>query len=759
MENEYSVIGRSRPIGDAALKVTGQKVYVGDMELPGMLYGKVLLSNVAHAEIKSIDTSAAEALPGVKAVATYLNTPQIRYNSAVRFIEHQLPDTERIFDHRVRFVGDRVAAVAAETPEIARKAVNLIKVEYEELPVITDVEEAIKPEACHIHEGGNIVGVSRAEAGNVELAFGECDHVFEDRYTTQAIHHAAIEPHIAIADYDPNGKLTVYSPCQNTFAFRVIMSRIFGLSYNKIRMVAPAIGGAFGGKLEVTVEPVAAVLSQMTGKPVKVEYNRKESILSTRVRHASVSYIKTGFMKDGTLKAVDFKVYTNTGAYASSALNVSGAMSHKVFKAYKIDHMRFQCQPVYTNTEIAGAMRGYGSPQVYFGWQRQLQKIADFLHMDMADLQMKNLVDPDSCDPIFHKPHGNPRPKECLKRAMELAGYEEWLKEQEATRDQEIRIGVGMALGVHGNNCVGAHRDVSTPMLKMNEDGSCIYYTGSHDMGTDTLGMQMQIVSEVLGISMDRVDCLAADTDVVHWHIGDYSSRGVFVAGSAAKKTAEAMKKELQIEAAKLLETDPDNIELRDNRAWCMDNKEKNASLRDVMIHCQSVSMRELMVAETYEAKRGATSYGVHIAKVEVNTRTGQVRPLEYAAVHDIGRAINPMMLRGQLAGAIQMGLGYGLSEEISYDEKGKPAVQTLKKYKVLRASDMPKLHMDFVESPEGEPDGPYGAKALGECPVVPAAPAVVNAICNAIHGQINDLPARPDRVLGVMDSQNQTER
>ena len=222
---------------------------------------------------------------------------------------------------------------------------------------------------------------------------------------------------------------------------------------------------------------------------------------------------------------------------------------------------------------------------------------------------------PGQLRPIFHKPHGNSRPKDCLKRALELIDYEACLKEQEATRNQDIRIGVGLALGVHGNNCVGAHRDVN-PMLKMNEDGSCIYYTGSHDMGTDTLGMQMQIVSEVLGISMDRIDCLAADTDVVHWHIGDYSSRGVFVAGSAAKKTAEAMKRELQVEAAKLLETEPDDIELHHDRAWSRKNEEKNASLHDVMVHCQSVSMRELMVAETYEAKRGATSYGVHIAKV-----------------------------------------------------------------------------------------------------------------------------------------------
>lgn len=748
MKGQYHVIGKSKPVSDAALKVTGQKIYVADMEFPGMLYARVLLSTCAHGKIIRIDTSKAENLPGVKAVATYKNTPQTRYNSALRFIEHRAPGTERIFDDTVRFIGDRIAAVAAESEEIAAKAIGLIEVEYEELPVIVDVEEAAKPGAYPIHEGGNIVSTIRVEAGNQEEAFLNCDYVFEDRYTTQAIHHAAIEPHVAIADYRADGKLTVYSPCQNTFAFRVIMSQIFGLPYNKIRMVSPAIGGAFGGKLEMTLEPVAAILSKMAGRPVKLLYNRKECILSTRVRHPSVCYIKTGFMKDGTLKAADFKVYTNTGAYASSALNVSGAMSHKVFKAYKIEDMRFVCYPVYTNTEISGAMRGYGTPQVYFGWQRQLQRIADFLKMDMTELQMKNLVDPDSCDPVHHTPHGNPRPKDCLKRAMELIGYEKCLKEQEATCKDEIRIGVGVAMGIHGNNCVGAHRDVTTPMLKMNEDGSCIYYTGSHDMGTDTLGMQMQIVSEVLGISLDRIDCLAADTDVVHWHIGDYASRGVYVVGSAAKKTALLMKKELQIEGGKLLGTEPSDIELRDNEAVSISDPSKRASLKEVMIYCQSKSLRELMIAETYVAERGANSYGVHIAKVEVNTRTGEVRPLEYAAVHDVGRVINPMSIEGQLAGAIQMGLGYGLSEELSYDAAGKPSLYTLKKYKVFRASEMPKLYMDFIETEEGEPGGPFGAKSLGESPVVPAAPAVVNAICNAIHGEINSLPAKPERVL-----------
>lgn len=746
--SEFREIGKRVPIRDAASKVTGKKIYVGDMKLPGMLYAKVLLSPKAHAKIKSIDTSEAEKYPGVRAVATYLNTPQMKYNSALRFIDHKIPNTERIFDDTVRFVGDRVAAVAADSLASAEAAVKLIRVEYEDLPVILDVEDAIKEDAYPIHEGGNIVGQVHVDAGNVDQAFTECDYIIEDRYTTQPIHHTALEPHVAIADWTYDDKLTIYSPCQNTFGFRVILSQIFGLPYNKIRMVSPAIGGAFGGKLEMTIEPVVAVLSKMTRCPVKLEYTRKESIIGTRVRHASVAYVKTGFMKDGRVHAMELKLYTNTGAYATSALNVGGAMSHKVFKAYKIENMRFHVNPVYTNTIIAGAMRGYGSPQAYFGMERQFNQVAKFLHMDPAEVQMLNMVDPDSLDPCFHKPHGNPRPKDCLRRAMELIGYDKILGEQEETKNDRFRIGVGLALGVHGNNCFGAHRDVTTLMLKMNEDGTCILYSGSHDMGNDNVGMQKQIVAEVLGIPISKIDTVEADTDACLWHLGDYASRGTYVVGMAAKKVAESMKKELQKEASDLLEIEPEQVDLHDDRAWDRKDDSKSVSIAEVMLHCQRDSMRELCCSQTHPAPRGPSSYGVHIAKVRVDMQTGETKVLEYAAVQDVGRVINPLALEGQLAGGIHMGLGYGLSENITYDEQGRPRETNLKKYKVLRATDMPKLYLDFIAEGEGEPGGPYGAKSLGECSVVPAAPAVVNAICNAIGAEINSLPANPEAVL-----------
>lgn len=752
MENreDFKVIGTGKPIHDAALKVTGRKVYTADMKLPGMLYGKLLLSPVAHAKIKSIRTERAEALPGVCGVITYKNTPQTAYNSAKRYIEQQVICNEKIFDSTVRFVGDRVAAVAAETEAIAEAAVKLIEVEYEPLPVITTIEDAIREDAYPIHEGGNAAACMQAGSPDLSQSFAQCDYVIEGRYTTPPIHHAAIEPHVAIADWSPQEKLTVYSANQNCFAFRIILSDIFQLPYSKIRVISPAIGGAFGGKLEVTIEPVAAALSRLCKRPVKMVLNRKEAIMATRVRHASLNYVKTGFNRDGRIMAMDFKIYTNTGAYASSALNVAGALTHKVFMAYKIPDMHISAIPVYTNTIVAGAMRGYGSPQVYFGMQRQINEIARILHRDAAEIQMINMVDPDSLNPLSKEPIGNPRPKDCLVRAMELIDYRAAVKKQEESRRQKGRFvyGAGLALGVHGNNCYGAHRDNSSPMIKMNEDGSCILFTGSHDMGTDTVGMQMQILSEVLGITLDRIDVVAADTDTCLWHIGDYSSRGVFVVGAAARAAAEKMKTEIMTEAAALLGTEKGNIVLGNNKAWPKDRPQEAVSLREVMIYCQSVSKRELCVYDTYEAPRGATSYGVHIAQVCVDRETNDVQILKYAAVQDVGKVLNPLMIKGQLEGAIQMGIGYGLSEKITYDKDGNPTPLVLKKYGVLKATQMPKeIYTDFIEEKGGEPGGPYGAKALGECPVVPAAPAVVNAICNALEIEINDLPADKEQI------------
>jgi CO/xanthine dehydrogenase Mo-binding subunit len=717
--------------------------------LPHMLHAKMLFSPVAHAKIKKIDTSKAEALPGVKAVLTYKNSPRIPYNSAMRFYEHQIPETEYLFDDTVRFVGDRVAAVAAEDLETAEKAVRLIKVEYEELPAVFDPEEALKEGAPEIHPGGNKIAEIKAEAGDVEEAFTQADYVFEDRYTVPPIHHCAIEPHVAMADYDYRGKLTVYSPNQNTFAFRIIISRLLDMPMSKVRVVRPAIGGAFGGKLEAVIEPVVALLAKMTGRPVKMEFNRRESIVSTRTRHAAVVYIKSGVNKDGTLVAQDFRVVLNTGAYATSALNVSGAMSHKVFKVYKTKHMRFTVTPVYTNTPIAGAMRGYGSPQAFYPQQAHLNRIAKAINMDFVDFQLKNLVEPDGVDPRFNSPHGNPRPIDCVTRGAKAFN---WSSRPKLTDNGRFKRGIGMAIGSHGNGCFGAHRDVTALVLKMNEDGTATLFTGTHDMGNGTVTAETQVIGEILGIDPENIECIEADTEATPWNLGDYASRGVFVSCNAAKKVAESVRIEILKEAAILLEVPAEELELADGYVISKKDPTKKATLCDVIVNAQKVSQREIIGAETFASSAGVTSYGAHFAEVEIDTETGKVKVLDYVAAHDIGKAINPMALEGQIDGAIQMGIGYALTEGIEFDETGKAKNNSFKKYYMPKASDMPTRQILLIE--EGEEPGPFGAKSIGECSTVPSAPAVANAVCNALGLELKDLPLKPERILKALQEQ-----
>ena len=732
----YSAIGDSLPIRDAELKVTGRKQYVGDMRVPGMLHAALLCSPLPHARIKSISTDRARALPGVRDVVTYREDPGVLFNSATRFYEHQIPNTERIFDSTVRYVGDRVAAVAADTPEIAQKALELIDVDYEPLPFYTDVEAAAREGAYPIHGESNVITTMVHNAGDLEAGFAQADRIFEDRYSTPPIHHGAIERHVAIADYDYTGKLTIISPNQNVFGYRIILSRIFGLPMSRVRVSSPAIGGSFGGKLEMTIEPVAALLSMRTGRPVRLELSRKQCINATRTRHGSVVYLRTGVKNDGTLVAQDIRIMTNTGAYAGSCMNVLGALSHKVFKMYKCPNIRFTGQPVYTNTPVGGAMRGYGSPQAFFGQQRQLQKIAKALQISLAELQLKNLVEPDALDPIGFYSLGNPRPLDCLRRGLELA--ENW-----GPLDDEggkYAIGAGLAMGAHGNGCFGAHRDQICLMIKMNEDGTCVLYTGSHDMGNGSVTAQTQIISSILHIPTGWITVVEADSDACPWNLGDYASHGIYVAGSAAKKAAEAVARELQKEAAALLGEPEEGLTLEEGGVRSAATGELTP-LDQVMIHAQNVSHREIICQETYAMPAGPTSYGAHLARVRVEKATGKVAVTDYVAVHDVGKVVNRMSIEGQLHGGIHMGMGYALCEGLSFDEEGRSRNDSFVTNPILRSHQMPRIQVDFIE--ETEPTGPFGAKSIGEAAVVPAAPAVINAIENALGVEINDLPYR----------------
>jgi CO/xanthine dehydrogenase Mo-binding subunit len=478
---------------------------------------------VPHARIKLLDTSAAEAIEGVHAVVSYKNTPAVYYNSSGETLD--IFKTERVFDEVVRYIGDRVAAVAADTPEIAAEAVRAIRVEYEPLPANFDPEAGMSEDAYPIHTHGDLSKATSWRSSNRAAGTGNgnasAPHVFEDTFTVPPIHHGAIEPHGAVAFYDAGGKLTVWASSQDSFAVRINLSRIFSLPMSRVRVSVPAMGGAFGGKVDMITEPVAAALSIQSGRPVKLIYTRREDIVSSRTRHAMKIKLRMGFDSDGTILGEDMKVFCNAGAYASGTSNIVWAMCGKFFKVHRCKNIRFTGYPVVTNTPVGGPMRGFGSPQTFFAQQRLMQRAAAALGLDLYDMQVKNLTLPDGVDYRFDLPHGNAHPLDCLKRASELIGYEQCLSEQRASANERYRIGVGLAVGAHGNGMFGIRTDITAMVLKMNRrrklrslfrlarNGQRFHYQCKAD------GFRSA------GVPLDMISAVSADTEHTPYQLGD----------------------------------------------------------------------------------------------------------------------------------------------------------------------------------------------------------------------------------------------
>lgn len=713
------------------------------MKFPGMLHAKMVYSAKAHAKIISIDTTEASKLAGVEAIVTCFDTPDTVYNSSMRFIKDKyFIDSEYVFSKTARFVGDRIAAVAAKDVRTAEKAARLIKVEYQELPAVFDVKEAIREGAVQLHENiPNAVKEYSVSKGNLEEGFASADRIYEDEYQTPIVYQAAMENHAAIADYDAAGKLTVYSTTQNVFGVRNVLAKIFKLPMTKVRVIKPPLGGAFGGKIPAILEPVVAALSMKARKPVKLVLKRREDFFATRTRHGAVAKVKTGVMLDGTIVAQKVDVLFNTGAYVGSGTNVAEAMIYKGMETFNIPNVSITGTPVLTNLPNAGAMRGYGGPQYFLPQQMQFNKIARDLGIDMTEMLLKNLVE---ADPDTVEAHGYPRPKECVLRGRELFG---WMGKK-ANRDEptgNIRRGFGMALGCHGNGVYPAHQDFITLILKMNEDGTFNLLTGVHDMGNGLPTSQMMIVAEELGIQPKDIETVESDTDVTPWNLGDYASRGIFVTGNAALRLGAAMREKIFDVAADMLETNRKTLRLGGNGGIITESgMEKDFC--EILQYYHEVHQKDLVVVESYASEAGRTSFGAHFADVEVDLSSGEVKVLDYVAVHDVGKVINRLSIEGQLEGGIHMGLGYALSESMDFDESGKLINSSLKKYKIFRAEDMPPITCDFIEL--GEDKGPYGAKSIGECATTPSAPAVANAVVNALNEYKYKLPIRAEHIM-----------
>jgi len=730
------VVGTSAPVTDVENKVSGKTLFVADIKLPNMLHGKFLLSPYAHAKIISIDSSKAEALLGVKVVASRFNTPSRKFSGTMKFYDHEPIETEQIFPEIVRYVGDRVCAIAATTEKIAEKAIKLIEVDYEILPHVLSIDEAMKETSVQLHKDfPNKLGEIDEEIGDVEEGFKNSYKVFEDEYTTPVVNHCAMETHAAIADYDKSGKVTVYTTTQAAFSIRALLSHIFELPMTKVRVIKPPLGGAFGAKIPATLEPQVVALSMLAGQPVKMVLNRKETFISTNTRHASKIKIKTGVAKDGTILAQDIVAITNTGAYATAGFDVAGAMSEKPFTVYKTPNIRFKSMPVMTNIQSAGAMRGYGAPQFFFAQQLQLNKIANNLGIDFVDMQMKNVLEHNQFADL-----GNTRLKDCVEKGKDLFNWESRVN---GPIGDNVVKGYGMAVGCHGNGIFKVHRDYTGVGLKANEDGTFTIHTGVHEMGNGIVRMQTMVAAEVLGIEYKDFTQYESDTDVVPWNVGDYASRGVFVSGNASKLAAEKMVKKLINVASEILNEDVKTLNVIEGGFVKGINQ---VSFSEIIIYSQKVKQENIFVEASYANEATRVSYGVHFAEVEVNKDNGHVKVVDYVAVHDVGQVMNRIAIEGQLEGALQMGLGYALTEEYVYDVDGKMTNQNFKKYKLFKAKDMPSIKIDFIE--EGDFPGPFGGKSIGECSINPVAPAVANAIVNALGKNFYNLPLNPKRIL-----------
>lgn len=809
------MIGASVPVRDAAQKVTGQIRYVDDMKLPHMLHAKLLTSPYAHAFIRSIHTERAEALPGVLAVVCWKNAPKNRYNGNGE--DKDIKGTELVFDRELRYVGDKVAAVAAETEKIAEEALSLIEVEYEELPFVLDAAEALLDGAPAVQEGGNLIMPSGAEGGNVDQALSEADCCISGTFFMPAVNHCSIEPHVSLAEFDASGKLTVWTPTQDAFGQRINLQRIFGLPMSKIRVISPVMGGGFGGKIDLVTEPITALLAMKTGRPVKLCFTRKEEFSQARTRHAARVRLKLGLKNDGSITAADEEMLFNAGAQTSATMSVCWAGTGKFFKLLSTRNMRVKGLPVYTNRPVASAMRGFGSPQQFFPLACLINEAANKLHMDPALFFLKNLAAPFETACNDGESFGNFRIRDCVKKGMELMHWDEARAEMEASQKtgQNLLIGVGLGCGSHGTSMFPFQPDITGITIKMNEDGSVVFTTGTSDMGNGSVTTQCMLISEVLGLPLDQIAYIKTDTDAAMSDLGAYASRGTYTSGHAAVKAAELIRDKAAKIAAELIKKQdaakeqesaqansnahnhanagenadaqnaandksdvksaaamsmnqtpyemerrfrkkggvpPECLTFHDARVFADEGTpyERSVSMQEIADYARNTYQEDLSCSYMFHSTAGPMSCGAHFAKVAIERDTGKVHILKYVAVHDAGRVVNPMNITGQLEGGISMGIGYALMEEQKFDEKGNCLTDSFRTYHIPNSMEMPEELVTYFLDSEEE-SGPYGAKSVGECAVVPAAPAIANAISNAIGVQLKKLPIRPADILAAL--------
>ena len=741
---------------DGTEKVAGQALYTGDLHLPGMAIAKVLRSPVAHARIRGIDATKARAVPGVLAVLTRdnLNVASNAFGAYVR--DQQILATER-----VRYVGDMVAAVAAIDDAVAAEAVKLIEVDYDELPAVYSVEEALADEAPLVHEklenrkdpgygrGGthivhersNICFHFRHERGDVESGFREADQIFEDSFYFPSAQHYPMEPHICVAQFEGD-VLTVWSATQSPFPVRQELARVFGLPFSAVRVIVPYVGGGYGAKSGIKTEGIAACLSRMIGRPVKLAFGADETFKTICQPRAKIT-LKTGVKKDGTFVARRCDVYLNGGAYANSGPSVTEKAGYRAHGPYRIPHVLTNAYSVYTNTVPAGAFRGFGGPQVAFAYESHIDMIAERLGVDPFELRMKNLLDQgESFSP-------GDTPIDCdlkagLKNVAQAIGWDARPNGQQNSGSKKIGIGIATAMKDGG----GTNKPANAAVTIFN-DGSVLLSTGSVEIGQGMRTAFLQVVAEELSVPLEKVRVAALDTHYTPFDKGTNASSATSIMGQAVQKAARDARRQFLEAASAVLKAPVGEVGLENGLAVYGEQK---VSFREIMQRYFRDSEGEIWgrgyfkVGKDENVPLGYPSpfweIGLGAAEVEVDTETGEVKVLRYVSLTDAGKMIHPLQCHAQDEGAAVFGLGQALFEDLVY-QGGELINGSLIDYRLPRFDDVPPAFKTFIMEGGGGP-GPYGAKGMGEGGILPVAPAVANAVFAAVGKRLQAVPLTP---------------
>lgn len=766
-----AVVNKPEVKVDAIKLAKGRAVFADDVEMPGMLHAGLLTSPHAHARIISIDKRKAEALPGVHAVLTHEDVERVMYASGGQSYPQPPPYDQVSLDSKVRHVGDRVAVVAAETPELVQQALELIEVEYEILPAVFDPAAAMQPGAPVIHDEPDAVDIHDAERniavhirvdhGDVDAALANAHFVYESEYRVPQVQQAHIEPHVVVTWWDEDDRLVIRTSTQVPFHVRRMIAPLIGLPVRRIRVVKPRIGGGFGGKQEMLIEDLAAHLTIATGRPVRFEYSREQEFTSARSRHPQVLRFRSGVDEEGKLVGMDVRVLADVGAYGTHGLTVQMVTGFRALSTYWLPTARFDCDVVYTNKPVPGAFRGYGAPQALFGLEQHMEEMALAMGADPLEFKRLNWVKVGQEMPMavamgegregFPQTVRSSGLEECVQEGAKAIGWERrndpaWKTDPERPW---IRRGIGLAICMHGTGIAGL--DMGAASLKLNDDGSFNLLIGATDLGTGSDTVLAQIAAESLGAPLEQVIVYSSDTDFTPFDTGAYASSTTYISGGAVLKAAEDVARQIREHTAKhLIEgADPDRLWLEDGLVKSPDGQ--SVSLETVALHSiHQEEQHQIMATASHMSYVSPPPFAAQYAEVEVDMETGQVTAKKLVMAVDCGIAINPVTATGQVEGGMLQALGYAISENMVYDETGRVLNTRFGDYRIYAADETPELEAILVQT--YEPSGPFGAKAIAEIPMDGVAPAIASAVFDATSVRMREIPVTPERMWGAID-------